>query len=546
MTEDLASPSQSEQSPLIPLSRPDNETTPQLSIARGFGIAVFMELLILIQTTNISMMTTAQSDIAADLDAFAEATWFTSAYLIAASSVTPLTGRLAEIFTPRLYVIFSSTILAIGLFITAAAPNLAVFLLGRAVSGVGSGGLMSIAIILAVDLSSPKRRGLCIGLISAGYTTGLASGAVLAGLMTSSMGWPPQQRLIFWIQAPAALVLGPLLFLAIPASSGGRSPLDYRSMLRSLARVDYVGALALTFSVVLLLSSLASPEILIWPLPLSALCFAIFLFIEWRWTREPIIPVRLLQSRSVLMTCLAGLGLMMARWAVLFYTPVYAMAVRGWSPASAGLILVPTNAGFATGGLLVGWLHIRKSTSYYVIDSSCLVIFALFVLAISGLSFLSTPHSPAILYLATTFLNGLFAGSLMNYTLSHVLHLTSPQMHYIVSSLIATSRGFAGSFGSAVGGGFFTRILKASLEKGLAQHGLPPQPDLIRTLLGSPATVSRLTGLERLVAIQGYEHATRMLFLAGGLVALAATAFQAGTGWTSEVDDGKGNSEQEV
>lgn len=57
---------------------------------------------------------------------------------------------------------------------------------------------------------------------------------------------------------------------------------------------------------------------------------------------------------------------MMARWSVLFYTPVYAMAVRGWSPASAGLVLVPTNAGFGLGGLLVGWLHIRKTTSYYV------------------------------------------------------------------------------------------------------------------------------------------------------------------------------------
>lgn len=108
---------------------------------------------------------------------------------IAASSVTPLTGRLAEIFTPRLYVIFASTTLAIGLFITAAAPTLSIFLLGRAVAGIGSGGLMSIAIILAVDLASPKRRGLCIGMINAGYTTGLASGAVLAGLMTSSLGW---------------------------------------------------------------------------------------------------------------------------------------------------------------------------------------------------------------------------------------------------------------------------------------------------------------------------------------------------------------------
>lgn len=177
--------------------------------------------------------------------------------------------------------------------------------------------------------------------------------------------------------------------------------------------------------------------------------------------------------------------------------------------------------------------------------SSCLIIFVLFAMATSALSVLSTPDSPTWLYVTTTFLNGLFAGSLMNYTLSHVLHLTSPHVHYIVSSLIAMSRGFAGSFGSAVGGGFFTRILKTSLEDGFAQHDLPSRPDLIRTLLGSPATVMRLTGSERLVAIQSYEHAIRMLFLGGSLVALTATAFQAATGWTSEVDR-KDDPEREV
>jgi MFS family permease len=108
---------------------------------------------------------------------------------IAMSSITPLSGRLAAIFSPRLYVICSSFLLALGLFITAAAPTLAVFLLGRAVTGVGSGGLMTAAIILVLDLASPKRRGLCIGLINAGYTTGVASGAVLAGLLTPIVGW---------------------------------------------------------------------------------------------------------------------------------------------------------------------------------------------------------------------------------------------------------------------------------------------------------------------------------------------------------------------
>jgi hypothetical protein len=60
---------------------------------------------------------------------------------------------------------------------------------------------------------------------------------------------------------------------------------------------------------------------------------------------------------------------MMARWSILFFTPVYAMAVRGWSPASAGLFLIPTNAGFGLGGLLVGWLHIRQTGSYYMLVS---------------------------------------------------------------------------------------------------------------------------------------------------------------------------------
>jgi len=105
------------------------------------------------------------------------------------SSVTPLSGRLSEIFTPRIYVIFSGSLLALGLFITAAAPTLAVFLLGRVVTGVGSGGLLSAAIIIVLDLASPKRRGLYIGLINAGYTTGVASGAVLAGLLVPIVGW---------------------------------------------------------------------------------------------------------------------------------------------------------------------------------------------------------------------------------------------------------------------------------------------------------------------------------------------------------------------
>lgn len=105
------------------------------------------------------------------------------------SSITPLAGRLSQIFTARNYIVFSSTLLSLGLFITAIAQNLTVFLLGRTISGCGSGGLMSTSIILALDLTSKKRRGLFVGLINAGFTTGVSSGAILAGLLTPTLGW---------------------------------------------------------------------------------------------------------------------------------------------------------------------------------------------------------------------------------------------------------------------------------------------------------------------------------------------------------------------
>ena len=74
----------------------------------------------------------------------------------------------------------------------------------------------------------------------------------------------------------------------------------------------------------------------------------------------------MLKSRGALLSCVAQLGIMAARWMVLFYTPVYAIAVRGWTPASAGSILIPTNLGFAFGGVLAGWLHIKRAGSFWL------------------------------------------------------------------------------------------------------------------------------------------------------------------------------------
>jgi hypothetical protein len=111
---------------------------------------------------------------------------------------------------------------------------------------------------------------------------------------------------------------------------------------------------------------MASTQIQWIPIAISPVLLTMFIFNEIYLAKIPIIPVSVLKSRGALLTCLAQLGFMAARWMVLFYSPVYAIAVRGWVPAAAGSMLIPTNLGFASGGLILGWLHIRRSGSFYL------------------------------------------------------------------------------------------------------------------------------------------------------------------------------------
>ena len=513
---------------------PANQT---ISLARGALCACALGLLIFLQATNISLLTTTQSDIAGDLDAFEKTSWFTSAYLIAMSALGPLNGKLASVFGPRVCIFASTVVLAFGTLWTGWAANFQAFITGRIITGVGASGIFTVAIIITLELSGSKRRGLAIGLLNMGYTIGVAVGATAAGALLPVTGW----RWLFWMQAPVALLGGFVLLLAIPKTfhtgSQGSDASSTKSTLHRLARLDYLGALTLTASITLFLFALSSPHHIPWPPILaSLLVLALFILNEIYLAADPVIPLPLLKSRGLLCTCLATVGYMMARWSVLFYTPTYALAVRGWSPASAGSILVPTNFGFAVGGLVVGIFHVKRPGSFYL---PTLTVYAVFPFTLVALALISTPDSNPIAYLAVVFAGGFVTGAALNYNLAHLLHLTPPSTHYIATSLLATFRGFAGSFGSAIGGGLFTRTLYTSLEDGFASRGMGGEEDLVRRLLGSPKLVGMLEGAEAEVARQGYQDALKALFLAGAVLAVAMVFVQAGTGWTAPAEEGK-------
>lgn len=118
----------------------------------------------------------------------------------------------------------------------------------------------------------------------------------------------------------------------------------------------------------------------------------------------------------------------------------------------------------------------------------------------------------------------------------------------MAASLLTTFRAFAGSFGSAIGGGLFVRVLKSRLEAGFIENGgLEGREELVRKLLGSPALVQVLTGVERRVAVASYVGSLNQLFFAAGGLAVVMVFVQVGTGWKAGKDqqDETGNETEE-
>lgn len=225
---------------------------------------------------------------------------------------------------------------------------------------------------------------------------------------------------------------------------------------------------------------------------------------------------------------------MIARWSVLFYAPIFMLAVRGSSPAAAGSILIPTNIGFGLGGILVGLLHVRRNGAFWLPSISALVIFTI---STYTLSLISTPSLPLALFIVVVLINGLATGGGVNYTLAHILHLSYNDTRYIATSLLGTFRGSGSSFGTAVAGGIFYRFLRGSLEAGFLQldGGERLSDDrqrLVSSLVNTPGLVhgGDLSRAEQAIAIEGYAGATRGVWQAMAALGVVVVLFQALTG----------------
>ena len=108
-----------------------------------------------------TVLASALPTLGRDLGVTADLPWLITVYLLAATAMTPLYGKLSDIHGRRVTLALAIGLYVAGSLVCALAPNFPVLVLGRALHGSGGGGLTALAMVILGDLAPPKERGRC-------------------------------------------------------------------------------------------------------------------------------------------------------------------------------------------------------------------------------------------------------------------------------------------------------------------------------------------------------------------------------------------------
>lgn len=297
--------------------------------------------------------------------------WALTVTMLAGAIATPTMGRLGDGPHRRVVIITAVAVVTVGCALAALPVGFGLFLLGRALQGLGLV-LTPLAIATVRDALPATRARSAVAVLSLTTVTGIGLGYPVTGLVAQAGG----VHVAYWFGAVVAALALVGVIVVVP-----------RSRIRTAARLDVVGAVLLAVGLSCLLLGISEGEDWHW---LSArtvgiLVAAVVLFAVWIWhelrTASPLVSLRLVRNRMVLTAnagaLLAGVGMyLLISLSVRFVeTPTSTGYGLGASAIIGGLSLVPFSAASLVATRVTPAIA-RRTSHVAILPLACVVLLA--------------------------------------------------------------------------------------------------------------------------------------------------------------------------
>lgn len=472
---------------------------PSIPRERRYAVFAGLMLVLFLAALDSAIVATALPTIVGELGGLAHLSWVVTAYLLAQTVVTPLYGKLGDLYGRKRVLQIAALIFLAGSALCGLSRTLTQLIFFRFLQGLGGGGIIVSTQASLGDIVPARERGRYQGIFGAVFGVSSIAGPLLGGFFTSHLTW----RWIFYVNLPlGALALG-VLAVTLPATS-----------LRLRRRIDYAGAalLAGALTAIVLLADLGGTAAL-WTSPLviglgiaAVLLLAAFVLVERR-SSEPVLPLSLFRNPVFTVTSGVGFVVGFALFGSVTYLPLFLQLVKGSSPTVSGLELVPMMAGMLVTSIAAGQI-VSRVGRYKAFPIAGTAVLAVGLDLFSRMDATTSPLTTSAFMLIV----GMGLGMVMQVLVLAVQNAVEYEELGVATSGATLFRLIGGSFGVAVLGAIFSAHLGKALERALPAGTV----DLEHI---APATLLRLAPETRSIYLGAFAESLRMVFIVASAVA---------------------------
>jgi len=484
-----------------PVSSPDESRRLFLRVFPSIMLPMFIAI------SDQTLVATALPAIAADLGQVTLITWIVVAFLMMNSLAAPVYGRFGDLIGRRQMMLIALAFVILGVSIVITATNVNVIIFGRAIQGIGGGGLMSLSQALIGQMVPLRKRGSYQGYLAAVNATATVAGPMLGGLLTHQFGW----RFALAVTIPLALIALVLTLRLPKVPSRG-----------TVANFDAPGLIFFAATVVLLLLAVqqlegiarsGSPFPMLFLLCGGAVTFTLLGRREER-AASPLFPLPVLSHPAIWRGACFAACHGATYVSLVAITPLYLIAARGLDANMVGLLLLTLTMGVGLSSMITGHLVSRTGrTMIFPSVGGTLLTVLLLIFAWRSPS-LSTWQLP-MFYFAIS----LCVGTVMGVLQVTVQYVAGPENLGVAASTVQFSRTLGASLGTSLVGA----VIFISLQSGDGR--------------AAEAFAMALRGAMELPADQALQIRDEMLaaFRPGFLTVAAFAAIGCLMGWSNPV-----------